>query len=224
MLIPLLLLLNCTVLIVALLSIRLLLVIHRLHARASPPPRRARDAPASLAVFLGSGECETSRDIRQSLNDRLALTGGHTAEMLRLVSGLDWRRYSKRTWIISSGDQLSESKALELEKKIGSGSVSGAPSERLESADLGVRFAVHRRSHSPGSSSTPILPHFALHYSLLFRLLFMAHHSRTSVGSAPNLRRPDPLERPGQLCTDCHCSFSAQGEISVALTIHRHIG
>lgn len=50
-------------------------------------------------------------------------TGGHTAEMMRLVKGLDWRRYSTRVWIISSGDQLSESKALDLEKQIGTGSV-----------------------------------------------------------------------------------------------------
>jgi beta-1,4-N-acetylglucosaminyltransferase len=42
---------------------------------------------------------------------------------MRLISGLDWQRYSKRVWIISSGDQLSESKALALEKQIGTGSV-----------------------------------------------------------------------------------------------------
>jgi len=44
--------------------------------------------------------------------------------MMRLVSNLDWNRFTSRTWIISSGDQLSESKALDLEKEIGSGHVS----------------------------------------------------------------------------------------------------
>jgi len=44
--------------------------------------------------------------------------------MMRLVSNLDWNRFTSRTWIISSGDQLSESKALELEKQIGKGHVS----------------------------------------------------------------------------------------------------
>ncbi|BGP54965.1 UDP-N-acetylglucosamine transferase subunit [Rhodotorula sphaerocarpa] len=41
--------------------------------------------------------------------------------MMRLVAHLDWTRYSRRRWIISSGDALSEAKALALEKQIGSG-------------------------------------------------------------------------------------------------------
>lgn len=49
--------------------------------------------------------------------------GGHTAEMMRLVAHLDWTRYSRRRWIISSGDALSQAKALALEKQIGSGQV-----------------------------------------------------------------------------------------------------
>ncbi|ORY53389.1 oligosaccharide biosynthesis protein Alg14 like-domain-containing protein [Leucosporidium creatinivorum] len=102
MIVPLLLLLSSLVLAITVLALRLLTVIHHTHARSSPPPRRQQDAPASLAVFLGSG--------------------GHTAEMMRLVSGLDWQRYSTRVWIISSGDLLSESKALALEKQIGTGS------------------------------------------------------------------------------------------------------
>lgn len=43
--------------------------------------------------------------------------------MMRLLAGVNWTRYSTRTYIISSGDSLSEAKALELEKCIGSGSV-----------------------------------------------------------------------------------------------------
>lgn len=42
---------------------------------------------------------------------------------MRLLAGVNWTRYSTRTYIISSGDSLSEAKALELEKCIGSGSV-----------------------------------------------------------------------------------------------------
>ncbi|GEM08352.1 glycosyltransferase family 1 protein [Rhodotorula toruloides] len=41
--------------------------------------------------------------------------------MMRLVTHLEWRRFSRRTWIISSGDALSQTKALALEKEIGSG-------------------------------------------------------------------------------------------------------
>lgn len=51
------------------------------------------------------------------------LAGGHTAEMMRLVAHLDWRRFSRRTWVISSGDTLSEAKALMLENQIGMGEV-----------------------------------------------------------------------------------------------------
>ncbi|BGP07237.1 UDP-N-acetylglucosamine transferase subunit [Rhodotorula toruloides] len=88
------------VLLVAVTAARLLLVVLRTHSRSRRPHRRQTDE-ASLAVFLGSG--------------------GHTAEMMRLVAHLDWRRFSRRTWVISSGDLLSEAKALALEKKIGTG-------------------------------------------------------------------------------------------------------
>ncbi|KAJ4483363.1 glycosyltransferase family 1 protein [Lentinula aciculospora] len=50
-----------------------------------------------LAVFLGSG--------------------GHTSEMLALVSSLDFGRYYPRVYIISEGDTLSERKAVLLEAK-----------------------------------------------------------------------------------------------------------
>lgn len=44
--------------------------------------------------------------------------------MMRLVAHLDWNRFSRRMWIISSGDTLSETKALAFEKSIGTGEVS----------------------------------------------------------------------------------------------------
>ncbi|GAA5966868.1 hypothetical protein JCM3765_004582 [Sporobolomyces pararoseus] len=91
------------ILVITFLAIRLLFVLRSQHSspQVPPPKQRPRDAPASLAIFLGSG--------------------GHTAEMMRLVAHLDWKRYCSRTWIISSGDTLSESKALEFEKTIASG-------------------------------------------------------------------------------------------------------
>lgn len=51
------------------------------------------------------------------------MTGGHTAEMMRLLGGVDFERYNSRVYFVSSGDQLSEAKALELEGHIGSGQV-----------------------------------------------------------------------------------------------------
>lgn len=43
--------------------------------------------------------------------------------MMRLIGGLDFERYSTRTYIISAGDMLSEKKAIALEHRIGSGTV-----------------------------------------------------------------------------------------------------
>lgn len=44
--------------------------------------------------------------------------------MMRLLGGIDFERYNSRVYFVSSGDQLSEAKALELEQRIGSGDVS----------------------------------------------------------------------------------------------------
>ncbi|KAJ7680388.1 oligosaccharide biosynthesis protein Alg14 like protein, partial [Mycena polygramma] len=41
--------------------------------------------------------------------------GGHTSEALTLVSALDFRDYSPRTYVISEGDSLSAQKAADLE-------------------------------------------------------------------------------------------------------------
>ncbi|KAK4698497.1 hypothetical protein P7C70_g7778, partial [Phenoliferia sp. Uapishka_3] len=69
----------------------------------SPKPKViAKVQNATIAIFLGSG--------------------GHTAEMMRLLDGLNTTRYDARIYIISSGDNLSEAKALQLESRINSGS------------------------------------------------------------------------------------------------------
>ncbi|GAA6014787.1 hypothetical protein JCM10207_002179 [Rhodosporidiobolus poonsookiae] len=92
--------LTALVFLATLCAARLLQVVHHTHSTRRPK-RRATDE-ATLAVFLGSG--------------------GHTAEMMRLVAHLDFRRrFTKRVWIISSGDTLSEAKALAMEKHIGAG-------------------------------------------------------------------------------------------------------
>lgn len=66
--------------------------------RTQPPvPRKSS---ARLLVVLGSG--------------------GHTAEMLRLLEPLDFRnKYSRRVYVVSSGDTLGEGKAREFEARKG---------------------------------------------------------------------------------------------------------
>jgi beta-1,4-N-acetylglucosaminyltransferase len=74
---------------------RLLWIIPSLQGRF----REHRKLSAKIVIVLGSG--------------------GHTAEMLRLIESLDFDKYSQRIYIISSGDTLSESKAraFELQKQ-----------------------------------------------------------------------------------------------------------
>jgi beta-1,4-N-acetylglucosaminyltransferase len=45
-------------------------------------------------------------------------SGGHTAEMMSLLRDLDPRRYIHRTYIVSSGDNFSSSKAQDIERLI----------------------------------------------------------------------------------------------------------
>ncbi|KAL6305061.1 glycosyltransferase family 1 protein [Sparassis latifolia] len=56
---------------------------------------RRRSETCSLAVFLGSG--------------------GHTSEVISLLSSLDFSRYTPRTYYIGEGDTLSMKKAIVLE-------------------------------------------------------------------------------------------------------------
>ena len=44
-------------------------------------------------------------------------SGGHTAEMIRLLDSLNFTKYSYRRYIVSSGDTLSEGKARHFEEK-----------------------------------------------------------------------------------------------------------
>lgn len=108
-----------------LLSIRLLRVLHRTHSPSRAPPPRPSTDEATLAVFLGSGaSCHSCPSTRSPVLTSVTLPGGHTAEMMRLVAHLDFdKRFQRRVWIISNGDGMSEGKALELERRIGSGEV-----------------------------------------------------------------------------------------------------
>ena len=46
--------------------------------------------------------------------------GGHTTEAITLLSALDPKRYTHRTYLVSEGDTLSAQKAVNLEMKFGS--------------------------------------------------------------------------------------------------------
>ncbi|KAF8806388.1 glycosyltransferase family 1 protein [Phlegmacium glaucopus] len=76
-----------------------LLAIWRLYTilpSKKPQSQRSSAHVCTIAVFLGSG--------------------GHTSEALALVSALDFRRYNRRIYIVSQGDNLSRQKAITLER------------------------------------------------------------------------------------------------------------
>ncbi|KAH9457713.1 hypothetical protein MJO29_004871 [Puccinia striiformis f. sp. tritici] len=76
--------------------LRLVHVIRLIHQGRSPLHSSGQPQTCRLTVLLGSG--------------------GHTGEMIRLLSDLPFNRYTPRTYVISSADVLSMSKAIELER------------------------------------------------------------------------------------------------------------
>ncbi|SPC64717.1 related to ALG14 - component of UDP-GlcNAc transferase [Ustilago sp. UG-2017b] len=90
----------CLFAIVAILLLRLSSI---LPSRKSRGAQRSRDQAKtslqhSVAVFLGSG--------------------GHTAELLQLLSALPTDRYTQRIYLVSSGDRFSVDKAKDLERRL----------------------------------------------------------------------------------------------------------
>lgn len=75
-------------------SLRLLAILP--NARSQKPQLRARLNTARVLVVLGSG--------------------GHTHEMLALLRNLDTRKYTHRTYVVSSGDAFSAQRAVAFEK------------------------------------------------------------------------------------------------------------
>ena len=86
-------------------------------ARVEQSKTSASAGTCSLAVFLGSG----MEFLKIVPNARLCVSiGGHTSEVLKLLSDVDFARYTPRTYIISEGDNLSAQKAIGLElSKVG---------------------------------------------------------------------------------------------------------
>ncbi|CCF50099.1 hypothetical protein NDA11_003062 [Ustilago hordei] len=90
----------CLFAIAAILLLRLSSI---LPSRKSRGARRSREQAKtsvqhSVAVFLGSG--------------------GHTAELLQLLSALPTDRYPQRIYLVSSGDRFSVDKAKDLERRL----------------------------------------------------------------------------------------------------------
>ncbi len=77
----------------------------------SDPKGLGTEQTQTVGVFLGSG--------------------GHTTELLQLVSALPTKRYIQRIYLVSSGDRFSLDKAKDLERKLGSTPPSKQPKAHL---------------------------------------------------------------------------------------------
>lgn len=80
------------ILLIPLLTLRLLYILPQYR---HPPTRRARST-TRLLIVLGSG--------------------GHTTEMLAMLSRVQVEEYAQRVWVVSSGDEFSARKAGEFEE------------------------------------------------------------------------------------------------------------
>ncbi|KAK0521042.1 UDP-N-acetylglucosamine transferase subunit [Tilletia horrida] len=153
----------------AALALRLLFVVpalRRLINLKDPKPRRrkARET-VKVAVFLGSG--------------------GHTAEMLKLVSALDPSRYTERVYYVSHGDQFSARKAAELELDIYRKRLETSASAQLidKPHPLTIKELPRARKVHQSASSTPL--------SAAVCLLVSVHH----VVLQPMFDRPQPARK-----------------------------
>lgn len=77
-------------------TLRLLAILPR--GKFQPKPFRRRPTATRVLIVLGSG--------------------GHTHEMFYLLRNLDTRKYTHRTYVISSGDAFSAGRAVEFEKEL----------------------------------------------------------------------------------------------------------
>lgn len=101
--------------IIVLSLVRLLWILPSFRSQSRP----SRKSSAKIVIVLGSG--------------------GHTAEMLRLIKPLNFDKYTRRVYVVSSGDTLSEGKAKAFEiQKHGS-----------ENNTVCCHSAMSDRRHSP---------------------------------------------------------------------------
>lgn len=85
---------------------RLLQVIKQTHAGKR---RRLNPSANNESVHQSNKKKQTCRIVA------FLGSGGHTGEMTRLLYGLDFAKYTHRTYLVSSGDNLSLAKARDLE-------------------------------------------------------------------------------------------------------------
>lgn len=106
------------------------------------PVSRSPGKPTRLLVILGSG--------------------GHTAEMISLLHNLDTLKYTHRSYVVSSGDAFSATKAQEFERglyDVARGAAHKASKEQQRKAGTGERAVVVKtKEEYYGSYDIEIVP------------------------------------------------------------------
>jgi len=139
--------------------------------RPRPDHSRPRKAPSHLLIVIGSG--------------------GHTAEMLSMLRNLDTKKYSPRTYVVSSGDDFSSSKAIEFENDLrGDQGTSADADGQSEKKSSGEEFEIitvprARKIHQP-LYTTP----FSSLRCLLACIMLLIRQSKATYNS-PITTSPD---------------------------------
>lgn len=108
-------------------------------------------------------------------------SGGHTAEMLKLISNLDMRKYQPRVYVTAATDAMSERKAHAFEGGLARGDPGGAP---------GYRTAVIPRSREVGQSWTSSA--FSTAHAMLYAAALVFKERPDLVRGRRRRRAPPP--------------------------------
>lgn len=87
---------SIAVAIIVFILFKCVITINQFRSGASAKLNKKPGEKVSISVVLGSG--------------------GHSAELLKMIDALSFKQYSPRLWLIHSGDTLSTNKVVELEK------------------------------------------------------------------------------------------------------------
>lgn len=74
-----------------------------------------RDRPAKTMIIMGSGNIHTRHTSYDEMLMICFIEGGHTGEMIRLITGLDFDKFSPRLYVVANTDETSKSKVQALE-------------------------------------------------------------------------------------------------------------
>ncbi|KAF2441718.1 glycosyltransferase family 1 protein [Karstenula rhodostoma CBS 690.94] len=136
--------------------------------RASPPQPRKPGAPTRVVIVLGSG--------------------GHTQEMLYLLKDLDARKYTHRTWVVSSGDAFSAVRAVGFEKALEEGE-GEAKGRRVGPESYDIAIVPRARKIHQSLVTTPVSSLKCLWacFGPLLRSTSLSSSSSTAAEDLPDL-------------------------------------